>query len=272
MGDGESSSTTVAKFGWERIVTTLAAAPAVYGVVRIMLQAGGDWATFLALLSAANFLIIWIGAVLALSAVLVPVSAPLIVHSLFRRLGTSARSRSILRRIIQPLISVALGEALMWLMYGYDPVPASLMVIFSLFITFNLMVIGPVARGFRVLNVSVAVALVALALAFSFSTGLSMGEPPEFVEIRGDSQISVGYVVGTDDTALTLAYAYGGLRRVPIEDVGQRFICPDSVGPFAPQNSIYPGYMLLSRAIMGSGNQYVAPQCSTTRIDEVRLN
>jgi hypothetical protein len=65
-----------------------------------------------------------------------------------------------------------------------------------------------------------AYALVAVVFLFG------IGYPTELVRVREESNLSVGYVLSVDDVSLTLAYAKGGIRRIPSSDVEERILCP----------------------------------------------
>ena len=70
---------------------------------------------------------------------------------------------------------------------------------------------------------STAYAFVAVFFVFG------IGYPAEMVRIKDEPGLSAGYVLSVDDVSLTLAYAKGGVRRVPNNGVQERILCPVSV-------------------------------------------
>jgi hypothetical protein len=93
----------------------------------------------------------------------------------------------------------------------------------------------------------------------------TIGLPIEFVRVESEPALSAGYVVGVDDTMLTLAYLGGGVRKIPTDQVEGRFVCPthSPVGGLTsePRNG---AQVLLDTT--RSAPPYVPPECVTPNI------
>ncbi|MER5674784.1 hypothetical protein [Pseudonocardia alni] len=257
------------------VPTAIAAVPLVVVVVKLWLFARGDPQVFGAIVGGANLSVIW---VLATSAVvpLLLVTGPAYLLT-WAHIRLSARTLHVSRSGVRTRGrfwifggAFVLSVAVSWLLttgpsvfFGIGGVLGVALISYIADTTpwhrkgepldeyrARVARMWEQRRGSQYLS---AVGIAAWALLAVFTGPL--GPPVEVVRIDGEPA-SIGYVVGVDDTALTLAYLDGGVRRILNDQVAGRRVCPK----YTDQNrDDWPGIRLL---LDSGAPPYVPPECS----------
>jgi len=229
------------------IPVAIAALPLIIAAIRLYVFAGGDRQVLDAILAGVNLGTLWV----ALAAQFVPLLAMALPLFLFvvtavwqsPRHLEARRSRLVNTRLVRwTVISFVLAVVLSGLFVdGWSAVLAPVSIL-AMGVGTHLSDRGMdrpdgesrtdfasriAARRTYGARLSRKMAWIAypLVLLVALFTG-TIGLPIEFVRVESEPALSAGYVVGVDDTVLTLAYLDGGIRKIPTDEVKGRFVCP----------------------------------------------
>jgi len=231
----------------------VAAAPVAVGAIRLLGLARGDFEIFVALLSVVSLATIWISAAMsiAVGSILLAPLAVLTSHWPSTETGSLAPMsprRTAVRLLlvgisVAPLAYLAFDDSILKALY----VAGLWMVLGLVLLRAKVATAGlgaaidalppilddadssalrrrsesPERAQRRFMKGTLAVICIAIATILMGPPGL----PRERVQIRGESELSEGYVLAVDDLSLSLLYANGGIRHIPGAEAVGRFTC-----------------------------------------------